>query len=183
MKKIKIVAGVLGGILLVVITGFFLIGIVNPTTTYENSITVNKPVDVVWDIFTNADNMKHWLVGMESMETLEGEALTPGSRYRLTFRMEGEEIVITEEVTEVKENELFAFNLDSEPLTSQVEIRFSPIDSTTTEIKAGTTSEGKGPVWKSIIGMSGSVMQQQSQLSYDQLKTLIDTMSVKADSL
>lgn len=183
MKVLKI----LGGVLLVIILAFFLIGVVSPTTTYENSITVNKPVDVAWEIFTDEQKMDQWLVGMQSIETLEGEPLEEGSRYRLIFNMEGEEIAITEEVIRVSENELFAFTLDSDPLTSEVEIRFTALDSTTTKIEALTITEGKGIFWKPIITLSGSVMQQQSQQSYDKLKALVeshvDTSEVEPDEI
>lgn len=171
MKALKII----GGILLIIIIAFFLIGVISPQTTYENSITIQKPVDVVWDVFTDEEKMGEWLVGMQSIETLEGEAMTEGSRYRLVFVMEGEQMDITEQVTQVKENELFAFTLESEPLTSDVEIHFTPVDSNRTEVKAITTSEGKGMLWKPIITLSSSVMQQQSQKSYVKLKELVES--------
>lgn len=178
MKALKII----GGILLLLIIAFLLIGVISPQTTYENTVTINKPVDVVWDVFTDEEKMDQWLVGMQSIETLEGEAITEGSRYKLTFIMEGEQIDITEEVTQVKENELFAFTLDSEPLASEVEIHFTPVDSNTTMVKAVTTSEGKGMFWKPVITLSSTVMQQQSQQSYDKLKRLVESYSDTAEA-
>jgi len=171
MKALKI----LGGILLVVILAFFLIGVVKPTTSYQNTVTINRPAEVVWQVFTDVEKMDRWLAGMQSIETLEGEPMAEGSRYRLIFDMEGEEIAITEEVTEVREPELFAFTLESQPLTSQVEITFTALDSSTTRVDAHTLSEGNGMFWKPIITLSASVMQQQSQISYEQLKTLVET--------
>lgn len=171
MKALRII----GGILLLIVIAFFLIGVISPQTTYENSITIEKPVEIVWDVFTDEEKMDQWLVGMQSIETLEGEAMTEGSRYRLVFVMEGEQMDITEQVTQVKENELFAFTLESDPLTSDVAIHFKPVDSNTTELKAITTSEGKGMLWKPIITLSSSVMQQQSQQSYVKLKELIES--------
>lgn len=176
MKALKVI----GGILLLIIIAFFLIGVINPTTTYENSITINKPVEQVWNVFTDPETMDQWLVGMQSIETLEGEPMEEGSRYRLTFDMEGEQVDIIEEVTKVSKNELFAFTLESDPLTSEVEIQFIPVDSTVTRIQASTLSEGNGMLWKPIITLSGSVMQQQSQLSYDKLKQLVES---RPDSL
>lgn len=173
MKALKI----LGGILLVIILAFFLIGVVKPTTSYQNTVTINRPAEVVWQVFTDAEKMDRWLAGMQSIDTLEGEPMAEGSRYRLIFNMEGEEIAITEEVTEVREPELFAFTLESQPLTSQVEIKFTALDSSTTRVDAHTLSEGNGLFWKPIITLSGSVMQQQSQVSYDKLKALVETGS------
>lgn len=173
MKALKII----GGILLLLIIAFFLIGVINPTSTYENTITINKPVDQVWEVFMDPGTMDQWLVGMQSIETLEGEPMEEGSRYRLVFVMEGERIEVTEHVEEVRENELFAFSLESDPLTSEVEIQFIPVDSTVTRVQALTVAEGKGMLWKPVISLSGSMMQQQSQQSYDKLKQLVESWS------
>lgn len=157
------------------IFGFILIGISNPEVTYTNSVTVEKPVAHAWVIFSDAEKLDRWLVGMESIETLEGEPMTEGSRYRLTFNVEGEEFIVTELVTDVQPLERFAFELESDALNSQNEIRFIPVDSTTTRIEARSTARGNGIFWKSLLALSGSAMRQESQKSYDQLKRLIET--------
>ena len=32
------------------------------------TITINKPVEKVWELFMNPDNLKHWLTGFVSSE-------------------------------------------------------------------------------------------------------------------
>jgi len=175
MKILKVTLLIAGVVLGLGVLGFILIGIFNPEVTYTNSVTVEKPAEHAWAVFSDAEKMDQWLVGMESIETLEGDPMTEGSRYRMTFNVEGEEIIVTETVTDVQPVELFAFDLESDALTSYNEIRFIPVDSTTTRIEARSTAQGNGIFWKSLLALSGSVMQQESQKSYDKLKRLIET--------
>lgn len=171
MKVLKIVAG----IILLVIVGFFLIGFFSPRVSYENRITVNKPAGVAWQVFTDTTLMDRWLTGYQSMETLEGEPMNPGSSYKIIMEMEGERMELTEYVTAVDSARLFAFDLESDVLSSQNMVRFVPVDSATTEIVATSYAEGKGWIWRSIISMSASMMEQQGQQTYDNLKELIES--------
>ena len=93
------------------VLGIILIGVISPEVTYTNSVTVEKPAAHAWAIFSDAEKLDRWLVGLESIETLEGEPMTEGSRYRLTFNVEGEEFIVTELVTDVQPVERFAFEL------------------------------------------------------------------------
>jgi hypothetical protein len=65
--------------------------------------------------------------------------------------------------------------MKSNPLNSQVAIHFTSSDSGKTQVNAVTTAEGNGFFWKPIISFSGSMMQQQSQLSYEKLKELVES--------
>ena len=65
------------------------------------------------------------------METVNGNPGEVGSKYRMIFVENGEEMVIMEEVTAFQENELLAFTLDADPLISDVEIKFTGGESKT----------------------------------------------------
>ncbi|NGP77744.1 SRPBCC family protein [Balneolaceae bacterium YR4-1] len=171
MKALKII----GGIILLLILAMFLIGLISPRAEYENSITINAPVEEVWQVFTDSEKIDQWLYGVTGIEKLEGEPLTSGSRFKLFFDVDGEQFEITEEVTDVEPNKRYAFSMQSEPLNSKVDISFTVIDSAKTQLTALTTAEGNGVLWKPIIRFSGSMMKQQSQISYENLKLLVES--------
>ena len=176
MKFFKNLLFVALGLIILVIIAFIAIGQISPTTTYTNSITVNRSAGFAWQVFQDTSYMDRWLQGMQSIETLEGKPMTEGSRYKLTFLMEGELMEMTEIVTEVDSARLFVFDLDSDVLSSTNRITFVPVNSTTTEISSISSAKGKGIFWKSMVAVSGSMMEQEGQKSYDALKQLIESL-------
>jgi len=144
-----------------------------PTFNYENKVTVNAPVDHAWAVFSDVDKMDKWLVGFKSVAIISGNQGEVGSKYHFVFEDRGEIIELTETLTAVTENELFAFELDADPMTSDVEIKFAASDETT-EITATSNVEGKNIFWKSLLWLSKSMMIERGQESYDNLKKLIE---------
>lgn len=171
MKAFKII----GGIILLLILAMFLIGLISPKASYENNITINAPVEEVWQVFTDPGKLRQWLYGVTQVEKVQGEPLTHGSKFRLIFEIEGHQFSITEEVTGFEPPELFAFSMESRTLNSEVDITFTPIDSTTTLLDANTVAEGNGIFWKPVVSFSGSMMKHQSQISYENLKMLVES--------
>lgn len=173
MKFAKYLKRLLTLILLLSIA-FLLIGVFVPRFSYISEVDVDAPVDQAFAIFSNPSWMSEWMEGFKSIENLSGAPNEVGSRWKLVVEQEGERMELIEEVTAYKANELFAFTLDAEPLTSEVEIRFIPLDSTTTKITAVTSVRGKNILWRSLLPMFKSRMREQSQESYDKLKTVIE---------
>ncbi len=170
MKILKIILGLVVGLALV----FFAVGIFAPSFTYENKIEVNAPVEKAWAIFADPSRMGEWLTGFQSMETISGNPGEVGSKHRMVFVEDGEEMVIMEEVTAFQENELFAFTMDADPFMSDVEIRFAG-DNTRTEITAINHIEGKNLIWKSVLRLMKSMVVNRGQEQYNKLKEIIES--------
>lgn len=175
MKILKVILGIVVGLVVV----FFAVGIFAPSFTYENKVEVNAPVEKAWAIFTDESRMGDWLTGFQSIETINGNPGEVGSKYRMVFVENGEEMVITEEVTAYRENELFAFTLDADPLISDVEVKFTGNDERT-EIIATNLVEGKNLVWKSLLRLMKSMLANRGQEQYDKLKEIIESAPSEA---
>lgn len=160
--------------LAVVILSFLSIGLLHPSLTYENTFTVDASLDHSFDVFTNDSLGPDWLIGYKSYEILEGEPHVPGSKFLMKFEVEGQPFEFTETLVEFKENEKFAFTMDTDFFTGDVDITFSG-DSTSTSITAVTTNYGKGIFNRSMIYLMKSSLKEQSQLSYNNLKELIES--------
>ena len=54
---------------------------------YTTEVEINQPVQKVVELFDNPDNMKVWMKGLQSFETISG---TPGqevSKAKLVYKM------------------------------------------------------------------------------------------------
>lgn len=164
----------LGGILVVLILVFLGVGIITPNFSYENKVTVKAPVERAYSVFVDESNVNKWMPTLRKIENVSGAPLEVGSKWKLIFDEEGETIEVLEEMTAIDTNERFAFNLDTEPFLGTVDIRFTAIDSTTSEIKATTTVDGKNMIWKSVMALSKTMMETRSQEQYEMLKKVIE---------
>lgn len=171
----KLLFGLLGIILLMVI-GFFAVGLIYPTLTTETRVTINKPRSVVWKYFTDQSKLKEWLPNVKSIENISGEPMTAGSKFKMTFDEDGREIVMTETMTEVKENEVFAFTLENEVITANDRIIF--IDKgDKTEVVETDTFSGGNLFWRSLFALMKSNFEKNSAESYQRLKTNIEKIN------
>ena len=110
------------------------------------------------------------------METISGNPGEVGSKYRMIFVENGDEMVIMEEVTAFQEKNLFGFTLDADPLISDVEVKFTG-DESKTEITATIHVEGKNLLWKSRLRLMKSMIANRGQRQYDKLKEIIESAS------
>ena len=112
----------------------------------------------------------------ESMETISGNPGEVGSKYRMIFVENGDEMVIMEEVTAFQEKNLFGFTLDADPLISDVKVKFTG-DESKTEITATIHVEGKNLLWKSTLRLMKSMIANRGQGQYNKLKEIIESAS------
>ena len=160
--------------ILILVVIFVLIGVFVPSFSYQNNVSVQAPLNKTFTVFNDETRMGEWLTGFRSIETIRGKRNDVGSKNRLVVFGHGKEIVMTEEMTAFKENELFAFNLDNDVMLADVDIKFSG-DSTRSEIRVNTVVHGKNMFWKSLLPLFKSNMTKQSQADYEKLKTIIET--------
>jgi len=66
MKIIKIILSVITFF----IVAFFLTGLFVKETTYQASITVNKPISAVFKDFSTSENIKNWIPEIKSLKVI-----------------------------------------------------------------------------------------------------------------
>ncbi|MBT8395124.1 MAG: hypothetical protein KJN66_09775, partial [Bacteroidia bacterium] len=64
MKYLKYILG----ILVILIIGFFVLGLVKPEITYECEIVVDKPLAECWAVTQDEEKMSEWLPGFQKVE-------------------------------------------------------------------------------------------------------------------
>ena len=172
MKKFSIIAITLA--LLLLLGALFLsIGLWKPVVYYQTKVLVNAPTDKAFALFMDTNQMSKWITGFQRFELLSGVATQPGCVHKMLIIQQGKTYVMTEKLTAFKPNALYAFVLDNEVLTDEVDIHFTA-KGNATEITANNKVVGKNLFWHSLFPLTTGIFIKQSQHDYEQLKVLIE---------
>jgi hypothetical protein len=152
---------------------FFSLGFFHSSTTYENQVQVNASIEDSYSVFITDSLTSQWLTTFVKSELISGSHLTPGSRFLITFEQDGQQFEFIEELIDIKENEKFIFNMETELFRGRVEVYFEGNERETT-ITTYTTMEGTNLFYKSLMYIMNGGMQAQSQVNYELLKKLIE---------
>lgn len=153
---------------------FMSLGFFHPSFQYENTIEVDASVEQSYKTFTNDTLNAEWLPGFIGVEVLSGAPLVPGSRFLITFEQDGERMSMVEVLREVKENEKFIVDMETEVFTGSIAVYFEG-DTQKSTVKVYTSIEGSTLFYRSMFYLLKGSLQKQSQLNYDLLKELIES--------
>lgn len=178
MKILKIT----GGIIVAIVVIFLSIGVFVPTVSYELKITVKAPLDKSFSVFVDDSRMGEWFTGFVSYELISGEPGTVGSIHRVVIEENGKELVSTEEVIAYIENQRYAFTLDNDLESAEIDVRFSG-DITGTEITIMTETTGKNIILRSLMALLKPMFVDMAQRNYTQLKEIIESTPDGAENI
>ena len=99
------------------------------------TVTINQPVETVWDKLMNPDNLKFWLTGFISAEHVSGEYGKTGAISKLKFKERGKEMEVTETVTAIKPNQQYSFTMSGTAFNAETDIRLISFGSRTEMIQ------------------------------------------------
>jgi carbon monoxide dehydrogenase subunit G len=103
------------------------------------SVTVNRPVEEVWEFISNFENTTRWSRGvLEARQTSEGP-IGVGSTLQTVVQAFGRRRTASYLVTEYEPNRAFAFKVTSGVMTSQARYSVEPAG-------AGTRLTGSGEI-------------------------------------
>src|SRR6185295_19720799 len=87
------------------------------------TITINKPVEKVWELFMNPDNVKYWLTGFVSSEHVSGNVGETGSVSQLKFMERGKLVEVIETVMAATPNQQYTFEMEHNAFRAKTDIR------------------------------------------------------------
>lgn len=169
MKIIKYIFIAIGILALI----FFGNGFNTKSIDYECQIEVNKPAKECWNIMSDESKMSNWLEGFKRIELVSGKANTVGSVSNVFFEENGEEMVMQETITSIKENEHMAMTFTMDFMNMDYEMKFTENDSKTL-ITTLSSTQGNGLFANSILSFMGSDMEAQELKNLENLKKLIE---------
>lgn len=141
---------------------------------YTVSITINKPIDQVVALFDNADNMKHWMEGLQSFEHLSGTPGQPGAKSKLVFQMGKRRIEMIETVTIRNLPHEFSGTYEAQGVFNIVGNRFESTPDGKTKYYSDQEFQFKG-IMKLIAWLMPGMFRKQSMKYLEAFKSFAES--------
>lgn len=155
------------------VISFFGLGLFVPSFDYASVVTVNASPENCWAALQDSSRMKNVMPGLVRITLKRGEHLKAGAEYEIVIRQD-KIYIMQETLKEVRPPEWAAYELTNDVMTSVYHYQLIP-KSSQTEIHNLYQVTGNNLVWKSILFLSKSYLQQASQLQLDMLKKEIES--------
>lgn len=142
---------------------------------YSVSVEVQADIERAWDVFMDESKMDQWLIGFKSMEIIEGDPLTVGSKHKMFFEDRGREVVLVETVQSIRPPREFVFDLDHELMNSTVRMTLEEPSRGVTLISSHTNVEPTKILWKILMFFMVPSMKKRQRQNLENLKALIES--------
>jgi len=140
--------------------------------TLAQSVTVNRPVQEVWEFISNFENTSRWSRGvLEARQTSDGP-LGTGSTLQTVVKVFGRRRTAHYLVTEYEPNHAFAFEVTSGPMTSRARYSVKPAGAGT-RLTASGEAEATG-LYKLLAPILIRVLKRHSEDDLANVKRLLE---------
>jgi len=140
--------------------------------TITQSVTVDRPVQEVWDFISNFENTTRWSRGvLEARQTSDGP-LGIGSTLQTVVKVFGRRRTAHYLVTEYEPNHAFAFEVTSGPMTSRARYSVKPAGAGT-RLTASGEAEATG-LYKLLAPILIRVLKRHSEDDLANVKRLLE---------
>lgn len=174
--KIKTTLRYSCAVILVIVAIFFSIGIFIPSLNFENKVSVEKPADISFRVFTSPFSLSAWIPGLKNVKWLSGKTNEVGSKWEMIIEDDGNEYVMAEELVAYKENELFVVKMENEDILDTIEVRFTG-KGTESEIFSSNHVMAKSFLERPFLLLFKSKLEGQNHEMHKKLKRLIETIN------
>ena len=138
------------------------------------TVTINKPVEKVWELFMNPDNLKNWLTGFVSVEPISGNAGEAGSVSKLKFMERGKLVEVKETVMAATPNKQYSFEMEHKDFHGKTDVRLVSLGNRTEFIQT-VEFFPKGFMMKLMMPIVKGAMKKQMENELINLKNFIET--------
>ena len=150
-----------------------MIGIIFPKVTFHSEVLVNKPLAQSWEVFTDPTRTSEWLEGFREQAVITGRPGKLGSKVKMAFTEEEQTVYVNQEIVNLIPRQQFDFIMESEALITRVEVTFQT-EGVQTRIYVNNVVRGKNPIYRSMFAMLKNTFAAQDQITYDNLKAVIE---------
>ena len=140
--------------------------------TLAQSVTVDRPVEEVWDFISNFENTTRWSRGvLEARQTSDGP-LGTGSTLQTVVKVFGRRRTAHYLVTEYEPNHAFAFEVTSGPMTSRARYSVEPAGAGT-RLTASGEAQATG-LYKLLAPVLVRTLERHSQDDLTNVKRILE---------
>ncbi|MCP4438146.1 MAG: hypothetical protein GY810_04310 [Aureispira sp.] len=140
---------------------------------FENEITIDKPVQEVWDFFSTRGNLHKWLQGFQSVRVTKGEFGQPGARAEHTYRALGRSIVMNERVLVSEPCKRFESFVSNPAIDTGVKTMFEDLGEKT-KVKCYVEVDIKSRPLKLIKKLIVKYSAERSKNDWKKLKSIVE---------
>ena len=141
---------------------------------FSVSLEVDKPIQHCWDILMDESRMAEWAIGFQSIETIEGEPMTVGSKHRMVFEERGKELVFIETVKVIDPPREFTFDLDHEVMNSTVSMTLESVGAERTRLVSYTDGRPTKLLLKIMMPFMVPQMKKRQFQQLENLKAIME---------
>jgi len=138
------------------------------------SVEVDRPMQHCWDILMDESRMAEWAIGFQSIETIEGEPMTVGSKHRMVFEERGKELVFIETVKVIDPPREFTFDLDHEVMNSTVSMTCESVGAERTLLSSHTDGHPTKLLLKIMMPFMVPQMKKRQFQQIENLKAIME---------
>lgn len=156
--------------LVVLVVLFSLSGLIFPKTKYTTTQQINLSVATTFDLFTDANKVKQWYLGLQSFRTEEQKPGVVGNKYKLVTEVQGEFVQMKRIVTKYKKPKQINYRTQSFEMIKEEIITFQEINGQTL-ITNEISTEGKNYFLKCLYATYFWFLRNEDQAILDSFKS------------
>ena len=170
MKYLKYILGAL----LLLVSIFFLRGMLTSEISYDSQVTIDRPAAEVWAVMQDESKLPDWIEGFQRTEHVSGTPGQVGSVSNVYVDEGGQESMMTETITELIPYQKMGMNFKLEGfMDMDYEMRLEDQGSTTL-ITSSSVTRGQGFISKCIVAWMKGAMKKQEDKNMAKLKSLVE---------
>ena len=141
--------------------------------SFEVSITIDRPVDVIVEALMNPDNFPFWQTDLERFEVVKLKPGMVGSVGRLHYSQKGRSYVMEDEMIHCEPGRRYVSQVSGDVLTARVETILAT-SGDRTEMTLKWSGKGKG-LLRILLPLLRGKMIRQSRAELATFKELVET--------
>lgn len=169
MKAIKIILV----IITILMAGFFVTGLLIKETVYNTEVTVNKPIEEVFELFNDTSRIKEWVTDLKSVEIMKETPSVTGSVYKMTVDNRGKQVAMTKKVLAYVPNEKVTHFFDAENMLKTDDFLFVEKDGKTT-IKKTSSCKSESYIMSCIFPYFKNTFKEIDQKYLNNFKDIAE---------
>lgn len=169
MRTVKIIIAIISTITLI----FFATGLIIKETNYSAQVYVNKPIEDVFKVFNNQENLKNWIPEIKSFEVINENPGKTGSTYKMVVENQGQEISMIEKVLAYVPNEKVTIFFDAENMLKTDDYNFNEKDGKTI-VTLNSSCKSDSYIMACMFPYFKSTFQEQDQAYLNNFKAYIE---------
>jgi uncharacterized protein YndB with AHSA1/START domain len=127
---------------------------------HHAELLIEAPRELVWEVFDNPDNMSKWQPTLTAFVHKSGSAGQPGAISELTYEENGRTIVMTETITERRDQEFLAGTYETQFGTTTVVNRFESTSDGNTRWSVWCRFQFRGFMKVMALFIAGSIRRR-----------------------